>query len=91
MRNVLRLPEKETNLKRDQVQRVTQLIAEIARASEEQATSISSVGSAVSQLDALTQQNASLAEQSTAAAASLRQQAEGLTQAIAAFQLGQAA
>ena len=72
-----------------QVQRVTQLIAEIARASEEQATSISSVGSAVSQLDALTQQNASLAEQSTAAAASLRQQAKGLTQAIAAFQLGQ--
>jgi methyl-accepting chemotaxis protein len=70
-----------------QVQRVTQLIAEIARASEEQADSIGLVGAAVNQLDTLTQQNAALAEQSTAAAGSLREQAGGLQQAISAFKL----
>ncbi|MDO9285842.1 MAG: methyl-accepting chemotaxis protein [Aquabacterium sp.] len=75
----------------EQVQRVTQLIAEIARASEEQAESIGLVGAAVSQLDNLTQQNAALAEQGTAAASSLRDQAGGLQQAVAAFRLqGQA-
>ena len=68
-----------------QVQRVTTLISEIARSSEEQALSVGSVGTAVSHLDALTQQNAALAEQSAAAAESLLQQAEGLTQAIAVF------
>jgi methyl-accepting chemotaxis protein len=41
-------------------------------------------------LDQLTQQNAALAEQSSAAASSLRQQAEGLTQAIAVFKGGAA-
>jgi methyl-accepting chemotaxis protein len=70
-----------------QVRKVTDLIAEIARASSEQATSVGSVGQAVSQLDTLTQQNAALSEQGSAAAMSLRRQAEGLTQAIAAFQL----
>ncbi|MBL8359987.1 MAG: hypothetical protein JNN18_05805 [Rubrivivax sp.] len=72
-----------------QVQRVTQLIAEIASASEQQAQSVDSVGQAVTQLDGLTQQNAALAEQGTAAAVSLRQQAEGLNAAIGAFQLAQ--
>ena len=70
-----------------QVQQVTTLIGEIARASEEQAQSISAVGGAVQSLDTLTQQNAALAEQSTAAATSLRQQAEGLTHAVAAFRV----
>ncbi|OYU92847.1 MAG: hypothetical protein CFE45_21840, partial [Burkholderiales bacterium PBB5] len=74
----------------NQVQRVTVLIAEIARASEEQADSIGLVGAAVNQLDTLTQQNAALAEQSTAAAGSLREQAGGLQQAISAFKLPQA-
>ena len=69
---------------------MTVLIAEIARASEEQADSIGLVGAAVNQLDTLTQQNAALAEQSTAAAGSLLDQAEGLQQAISAFKLPQA-
>ena len=71
-----------------QVQQVTTLISEIARASEEQAESVGSVGSAVSHLDTLTQQNAALAEQGSAAAESLLQQADGLTQAIAVFRVG---
>jgi len=69
----------------EQVRKVSLLISEIARASEEQAASVSSVGSAVGQLDQMTRRNAALAEQSTAAATALRSQAEGLTQAIAVF------
>ncbi len=69
----------------EQVHKVSALIAEIARASDEQAASVSTVGGAVNHLDQMTQQNAALAEQSTAAAMSLRAQAEGLTQAIAVF------
>jgi methyl-accepting chemotaxis protein len=68
-----------------QVRKVSELIAEIARASEEQAASVGSVGSTVTQLDEMTQRNAALAEQSSAAARALRGQAEGLTQAIAVF------
>jgi len=68
-----------------QVRKVSTLISEIARASEEQASSVSSVGTAVGHLDEMTQRNAALAQQSTAAAVSLRTQAEGLTQAIAVF------
>jgi methyl-accepting chemotaxis protein len=71
-----------------QVHGVSTLINEIATASHQQAASVASVGTAVQTLDSLTQQNAALAEQSSAAAASLRQQAEGLTQAIAVFKAG---
>ena len=74
-----------------QVHQVSTLINEIAQASQEQAASVASVGGAVQTLDQLTQQNAALAEQGSAAAASLRQQAEGLTQAIAVFRDGAAA
>jgi methyl-accepting chemotaxis protein len=68
-----------------QVHEVSALINGIARASDEQAASVASVGTAVHTLDTLTQQNAALAEQSSAAAHSLRQQAESLTEAIAVF------
>jgi methyl-accepting chemotaxis protein len=68
-----------------QVHKVGELISEIARASEEQASAVSSVGRAVGHLDEMTQQNAALAEQSTAAALSLRSQAQGLTAAVAVF------
>jgi methyl-accepting chemotaxis protein len=74
-----------------QVDRVTQTIASIARASEEQASAVGSVDSAIGQLDQMTQQNAALAEQGSAATAQLREQAQGLTQAIAAFRVEAAA
>jgi len=45
------------------------------------------VGEAVTQMDRSTQQNAALVEQSAAAAESLRQQADTLVQAVAAFRL----
>ena len=70
-----------------QVRSVSEIIAEIAQASTQQAEAVGSVGRAVNQLDTLTQQNAALSEEGTAAAMSLRRQAEGLTQAIAVFQV----
>ncbi len=68
-----------------QVRRVNELIAEITAASKEQAIGISQVGQAVSQLDEMTQQNAAMVEQSSAAAGSMREQARRLMEAIRVF------
>ena len=64
-----------------QVQRVSDLIAEISSATGEQTIGISQVGEAVTQLDQVTQQNAALVEQSAAAAESLKHQAARLAEA----------
>jgi methyl-accepting chemotaxis protein len=66
---------------------VSALISEIARASEEQSASVGQFNATVTGLDNMTQRNAALAEQSTAAAASLAQQARELAAAIAVFTL----
>jgi methyl-accepting chemotaxis protein len=71
-----------------QVGRVSKLIAEISLAGGEQSREIGQVGNAVQSLDAVTQQNASLVEESAAAADSLRQQATRLVEAAAIFSLG---
>jgi methyl-accepting chemotaxis protein len=70
-----------------QVQRVNGLIGQISSASAEQSGGIGQIGTAVSQLDHMTQQNAALVEESAAAAESLSQQARKLTEAVAAFQV----
>jgi methyl-accepting chemotaxis protein len=70
-----------------QVQRVTQLIAEISRATQEQTGGVGQVSHSLSQLDQVTQQNAALVEESAAAAESLREQAQRLAQAVAQFRL----
>ena len=70
------------------VSRVTALMGEINNASAEQSRGMAQVGQAVNQMDQATQQNAALVEQSAAAAASLRQQAQRLVQAVAVFRLG---
>ena len=70
-----------------QVQRVSGLIGQISSASAEQSGGIGQIGTAVSQLDHMTQQNAALVEESAAAAESLSQQARKLTEAVAAFQV----
>ena len=69
------------------VRQVTDIVAEISAASKEQSSGIAEVGNAVSLMDQATQQNAALVEQATAAAHSLAQQAERLTQAVAEFKL----
>ena len=66
---------------------VTDIMGEIASASDEQSRGISQVAQAVSEMDNVTQQNASLVQEASAAAASLEQQAEILTQAVAVFHL----
>lgn len=68
-----------------QVVRVGHLITEISGANREQATGIGQVSSAVSHLDQVTQQNAALVEQSTAATESLVSQTDQLVRALAVF------
>ncbi len=72
------------------VRRVTDIMGEIAAASEEQASGISQVGLAVTQMDQVTQQNAALVEEAAAAAASLQEQAARLRDAVGAFRIGEA-
>ncbi|MEI2264000.1 methyl-accepting chemotaxis protein [Erwinia sp. CGal63] len=69
------------------VRSVTDIMAEIASASDEQSRGIQQVSQAVSEMDNVTQQNAALVEQASSAAASLEEQASRLTQAVAAFHL----
>ncbi|MFM0454678.1 methyl-accepting chemotaxis protein, partial [Paraburkholderia nemoris] len=67
------------------VKRVSDLIAEISSATEEQSTGVAQVDQAVGALDHITQQNAALVEQSTAASESLKQQATRLVEAVSVF------
>jgi methyl-accepting chemotaxis protein len=69
------------------VQRVSDIIGEITAAAAEQSDGINQVNTSVIHLDQMTQQNAALVEQSAAAAESLREQAQRLTQSVQAFRL----
>jgi methyl-accepting chemotaxis protein len=69
------------------VRSVSALIEGITTASSEQAKGIDQVGSAVAQLDQVTQQNAALVEESAAAAESLKHQANHLSSTMAVFRL----
>ncbi|HBC82833.1 MAG TPA: methyl-accepting chemotaxis protein [Escherichia sp.] len=71
------------------VTRVTDIMGEIASASDEQSRGIDQVGLAVAEMDRVTQQNASLVQESAAAAAALEEQASRLTQAVAVFRIMQ--
>jgi methyl-accepting chemotaxis protein len=74
-----------------EVERVTRLIQELAGASREQANGLDEVNRAVGQMDHVTQQNAALVEQASAAAEALKQQAQQLVRSVAVFKLPQAA
>ncbi len=69
------------------VQRVSQLIGDIAAATTEQSQGVAHVNSSVGALDQMTQQNAALVEESAAAASSLKEQADQLAAAIGVFRL----
>ena len=69
--------------------RVTDIMAEISSASDEQSRGIDQIGQAVTEMDRVTQQNASLVQQSAAASAALEEQASRLAQAVAVFRTGQ--
>ncbi|KQO14803.1 methyl-accepting chemotaxis protein [Acidovorax sp. Leaf78] len=73
------------------VRRVSDIIAEITASSAEQSDNIGQISQSVTQLDQMTQQNAALVEQSTAASESLREQAVHLTSAVRQFRLQEGA
>lgn len=70
------------------VKKVAEIISEIANASAEQATGIDEINSAISQMDEMTQQNAALVEENTAAAQSLVHQAHELDALMRFFKIG---
>jgi methyl-accepting chemotaxis protein len=67
------------------VQQVAAIVSEIASASQEQATGIDEVNTAITQMDEVTQQNAALVEENTAAATSMVEQARALEQLMSFF------
>ena len=69
------------------VTRVTDIMGEITSASDEQSRGIEQVAQAITEMDRVTQQNASLVEESASASAALEEQASLLTQSVAVFSL----
>ncbi|WP_433852766.1 methyl-accepting chemotaxis protein [Stenotrophomonas nitritireducens] len=70
------------------VQRVTDIMAEISSASQEQSAGIEQVNQTVVQMDEATQQNAALVEEATAAARAMEEQATQLAEAVSVFRTG---
>ncbi len=71
-----------------QVAEINELVGEIAASSKEQAVGLAEVNQAVNQMDQVTQQNAAMVEQSTAASHALSNEAAQLERLIARFQVG---
>ncbi len=74
-----------------QVMQLSGLVAELAASAKEQATGLGEVNSAVNQMDQVTQQNAAMVEQSTAASHSLAEEAEELARLVGQFRIGEIA
>jgi methyl-accepting chemotaxis protein len=74
-----------------QVASIHQVVSTIAASAQEQATGLRQVNTAVNQMDQVTQQNAAMVEQTTAAARTLAQETEDLAQLISRFRIGQEA
>ncbi|WP_208951677.1 methyl-accepting chemotaxis protein [Rahnella sp. ChDrAdgB13] len=72
------------------VKNVTDIVGEIAIASNEQSTGIEEINKAINQMDEVTQQNAALVQEASSAAYSLNEQAERLSQAISIFKVSAA-
>ncbi len=72
----------------DRVASIDGLVSEIAQSSQEQATGLAQVNTAVNQMDQVTQQNAAMVEEATAAAAQLKREAAELEQLVARFDVG---
>jgi methyl-accepting chemotaxis protein len=71
----------------ESVKRVTDIMGEIAAASQEQTSGIEQINQAIMQMDDVTQQNAALVEEAAAAAASLEDQSAKLLQSVSMFKL----
>jgi methyl-accepting chemotaxis protein len=73
-----------------EVQRVSEVIGRISTVAAEQSASLAAVNGAVASIDRMTQQNAALVEQSSAATASLNEQAMALNVSLARFKFATA-
>ncbi len=73
----------------EQVVEINRIVGNIATSAEEQATGLHQVNIAVGEMDQVTQQNAAMVEESTAAAHSLSEETERLAEMIDSFQTGQ--
>jgi methyl-accepting chemotaxis protein len=69
------------------VQRVSDIVGEISSASREQEGGITQINQALTEMDAVTQQNAALVEEAAGAAGSLQEQADRLQQMVAVFKV----
>ncbi|QGZ43248.1 methyl-accepting chemotaxis protein [Pseudoduganella flava] len=69
------------------VRRVTDIMSEIANASQEQSAGIEQVNQSIIEMDSMTQQNAALVEEAAAAAQSLQDQAAELARVVSIFKL----
>ncbi|WP_199240471.1 methyl-accepting chemotaxis protein [Duganella dendranthematis] len=69
------------------VRRVTDIMSEIANASQEQSAGIAQVNQSIIEMDSMTQQNAALVEEAAAAAQSLQDQASELSRVVSVFKL----
>jgi methyl-accepting chemotaxis protein len=74
----------------ESINEVATVVSEISSASADQSTGIREMGKAVAQIENVTQHNASLVEQTAAAAQSMAGQAERLEEAVSAFRLAEA-
>ena len=70
-----------------QVGNISDLIGDIATGAKEQSAGIAEINTGVTQLDQVTQQNAAMVEQSTAASMTLKQEAASLTNLVSRFRL----
>jgi len=70
-----------------QVSEISGIVSEIAASAQEQATGLTQVNTAVNQMDQITQQNAAMVEQSTAASHSLRKEAKELVGLVSRFKV----
>ncbi|WP_019140322.1 methyl-accepting chemotaxis protein [Noviherbaspirillum massiliense] len=72
----------------DSIRRVTDIMGEISAASQEQTSGIDQINQAISQMDQVTQQNASLVEEAAAASEAMQNQAAELSRVVSVFRLG---
>lgn len=72
----------------EQVGKLNALIGDIAASAQEQATGLAEVNTAMNQMDQVTQQNAAMVEEATAASHSLAKEAETLSRLVSQFRIG---
>lgn len=72
------------------VEEINRLMAEISASTQEQSTALAEVNTAINQMDQVTQQNAAMVEESTAASHTLAKEAEELSRLVASFKVGEA-